>query len=92
VIVYVVFKVSWFVIVYVVFKVRWFVIVYVAFKVRWVVIVYVVFKVRWVVILPFETVGNHHIHFQFIELVILVVIKAVTILPQKLDIFVDHLG
>jgi NADH:ubiquinone oxidoreductase subunit 3 (subunit A) len=56
------------------------------------VIMYVVFKVRWVVNAPFETVGNHHIHFQFIELVILVVIKAVTILPQKLDICVDHLG
>jgi hypothetical protein len=32
------------------------------------------------------------IYFQFIQVVILVVIKAVTILPQKLDIFVDHLG
>jgi hypothetical protein len=80
------------VIVYVVFKVSWVVLVNVVFKERWVVIMYVVFKVRWVVNAPFETVGNYHIHFQFIELVILVVIKAVTILPQKLDICVDHLA
>jgi hypothetical protein len=40
----------------------------------------------------FKQSATNHIHFQFIQVVILVVIKAVTILSQKLDIFVDHQG